>query len=266
LIFKIIKNKFSKKKILEKSDFKNYLYDSFAEDSKTNKKFVNLGSGLFPHPYWTCVDIKSNNNNMYPEGFPEEYIDLNFNDSNIKLPFEDNSIEIFYSSHCLEHLYDRSILNLLKETFRSLKKDGLIRITCPDINLAINALKNNNKFFFDPENKNSDKNIYELFFLEWMDPACKNYFNFNFLEEGIEKKIIEEIDFLNLLFEIEKKLPLNGHINFLNEKKLSNILKNVGFKTIHNSRFGQSLSPVFYDNNFFEKNYQNLSLYIEAIK
>ena len=70
---------------------------------------MNLGSGLFPHPYWTCVDIKSNNSNMYPEGFPEEYIDLNFNDSNIKLPFEDNSIEIFYSSHCLEHLYDRSI-------------------------------------------------------------------------------------------------------------------------------------------------------------
>jgi predicted SAM-dependent methyltransferase len=246
--------------------FDSHLYNLYNEASKVEKKFVNLGSGLFPHPYWTCVDIKDDNKNMYPDGFPEDYINFNFNDQAAKLPFEDNDIEIFYSSHCIEHLFDNSILNLFKEIFRSLKKGGLVRITCPDINLALNALETKNRYFFDPKNNHQKKSIEELFYLEWVDPICKEYMNINLLRSAVEGRYHKELEFLNKIFEVKEKKKLNGHINFLTEDKIFNFFKKVGFSNYKAVRYSQSHSPVFLDGNYFEKNYQNISLFVEAIK
>ena len=61
------------------------------------------------------------------------------------LPFDDNSIEVIYSSHTIEHVSDEAIQNLLKESYRVLKKGGGIRLTTPDIELEYNAFKNNER-------------------------------------------------------------------------------------------------------------------------
>jgi len=249
----------------KQNEVKKHLYSSFKQEEILHKKFVNLGSGIFHHPHWTCVDIGYDNDNMYPNGFPKDYINLNFNDTNMQLPFANDSISIFYSSHCIEHLANEAIKNLLEESFRCLKKGGLIRITCPDINLALNAIENNNKYFFDPNNT-TKKNILELFFSDWVDPICKRYMDYDFLQKNINNNNLRTDKFLDELFEPKEKRDLNGHINYLHENKLFEFLKNAGYKKIYGSRYQQSISPVFLDGNYFEKNYQNMSLYVEAIK
>lgn len=261
-ILKKIKNKFLKKK----ANYNLHLYEKYSHDDIKNKRFVNLGSGIFNHPYWTCVDIAEANENMYPHGFPKDYIDLNFSDPKFVLPFNNSSIKAFYCSHCIEHINTKSIQRLFDEVYRSLDREGIIRITCPDINLALNALKNNDKYFFDPENKNKDKNIFELFFNEWVDPICKYHGNVEYLQKGIRDKLLFEESFLENLFEPKYKKSLNGHINFLNENKIKLLLTQSGFKKIFFKRYNQSNNPIFLDLKFFDVNYYNLSLYVEAIK
>ena len=49
------------------------------------------------------------------------------------LPFEDNTTDVVYSSHFLEHLSQEQADFVLKESYRILKKDGIIRIVVPDL-------------------------------------------------------------------------------------------------------------------------------------
>ena len=61
----------------------------------------------------------------------------------------DSSTEIIYSSHVIEHLTDEAVLFFFKESFRILKKGGLIRITAPDVDLHYKAMiKNDTEFYY----------------------------------------------------------------------------------------------------------------------
>ncbi len=53
-------------------------------------------------------------------------------------PWKENSIDIIYSSHTLEHFTKEDGLKFLKECYRVLKKDGVIRILVPDLECIIN--------------------------------------------------------------------------------------------------------------------------------
>ena len=53
-------------------------------------------------------------------------------------PWETESIDIVYSSHTLEHFTREEGLSFLKESYRVLKKNGIIRILVPDLKPVIN--------------------------------------------------------------------------------------------------------------------------------
>ena len=55
------------------------------------------------------------------------------------LPWKDNSIDIIYSSHTLEHLSKMEGRMLLKECYRVLKPNGIIRIVVPDLKAIISS-------------------------------------------------------------------------------------------------------------------------------
>ena len=251
-----------KKKISSKKENKKYFYEHLYK-KYSNKKLVNLGSGLFNYPNWICVDI--NSKHYYPNGFPKNYIEINFMED-FKLPFEDNSIDIFYTSHCIEHIPDLSINKLFAEVYRSLKKEGLFRITCPNIDLAIEALTSNNRYFFDVSNQHKELNIFELYFQEWQDPQHRHFKNEKLLQDYILKGFNEIA--LNNLFEVKSYGELNGHINWLNETKITKFLVNNNFnqEKIFKRMPNQSNSELFFDNYIFERNYYNFSLFIETIK
>lgn len=53
------------------------------------------------------------------------------------IPLKDDIADYIYSSHFLEHLYRKDANNLLNECHRVLKKDGVLRISVPDLEYAV---------------------------------------------------------------------------------------------------------------------------------
>ena len=46
---------------------------------------------------------------------------------------EDSSVDAVFSSHNIEHLYPHEVAVAMSEFFRVLKEDGMVVLTCPDI-------------------------------------------------------------------------------------------------------------------------------------
>lgn len=65
----------------------------------------------------------------------ENHID--YGDATKGLPLKDESCEVVYSSHMLEHLDRKGADSFLKEAYRLLCPNGLIRIAVPDIKKKI---------------------------------------------------------------------------------------------------------------------------------
>ncbi len=168
LIDKIISffAKLKKNKVLKQTDVK-----------------LNLGAGLQVAPNWINIDGSYNAffskfpvfflkkiykvsgaNKYYSEN---EYVKIlkenKFIHHELKygIPFQDNSCDFIFSSHFLEHLplYDAN--HLLREMFRCVKDKGVVRITIPDLEYAVELYKKGKKddflkFFFT-----ETSNIYE---------------------------------------------------------------------------------------------------------
>ena len=75
--------------------------------------------------------------------FPSEQLDIEWDpeilihDVRKPLPFPNNSIDAIYTSHLLEHLYLTEAKNLLKECFRVLAHNGVLRMVVPDLQSII---------------------------------------------------------------------------------------------------------------------------------
>ena len=53
------------------------------------------------------------------------------------IPFNDNTVDFIYTSHFVEHLSRKNALTLLKDSYRVLKKGGMMRVSIPDLEYAI---------------------------------------------------------------------------------------------------------------------------------
>jgi SAM-dependent methyltransferase len=83
--------------------------------------FVNLGCGSRYHPDWLNIDTWA----------PDP--DIQRHDLQSGIPLPDNSVDAVYHSHVLEH-FDRSAgMAFLRECFRVLKNEGIIRVVVPDL-------------------------------------------------------------------------------------------------------------------------------------
>jgi SAM-dependent methyltransferase len=63
--------------------------------------------------------------------------DILVHDLRKSLPFPDNSIAAIYACHVLEHLYLTESQKLLKECYRVMEPDGIIRIVVPDLRAIV---------------------------------------------------------------------------------------------------------------------------------
>jgi len=72
----------------------------------------------------------------------EEWINIDFNSSSTdvmkvnllgRLPFENESVDAFYSSCMLEHFNRKQAYRFVKECYRALKDNGIIRVVVPDL-------------------------------------------------------------------------------------------------------------------------------------
>jgi len=267
------------------SDIYEKIYD---RDSILNHRFYNIGAGEFCHPNWTCVDRNTKWHAMNSTG---KGVGVRFNLFSLEpLPFEDNLGELVYISHTLGHIDDAAVKHVLKESFRILKKSGVIRIVVEDMDLFYRAWRNNDIDFFywrEWEQLNNNYKHYSL-----LKPLREASITQLFLEEfaasaseiadegGAERisdekfhQLFDELSYEEAFdycvarcpIELQEKFPFR-HMNWFNEKKLERMLKEAGFSTIYKSGYLQSNQHVLRNSSYFDKTVPQLSLYMEAVK
>lgn len=190
------------------------LYDSYPRVSIEQKKFYNIGSGLFNHPYWTNIDYATE---WYKEIQIYNFINLNLMDLP-NFPIENNSAELFYTSHTIEHITNQAVLNIFKECFRALKESGGIRIVCPDSRLLYESLKRNDILFWDFQLKHKDfigheheASIYDCLIREIASERCRfSRYNSNVLESISIKKLFESLSYEEFMNTLTSKCKFNS--------------------------------------------------------
>jgi len=258
----------------------------YSEESLRNKRFYNIGSGNFFHCFWTNVDHKSN---WYKNFKNSNYIDFDL-ESSANLPLESDSAEVIYSSHTIEHISNKAADHLFNEVFRILKKGGIFRITCPNIDLYYRAYLNNDLFFWEeldyysiPRNYKRLKinkpfnqaTVHELFLFD-----LASHLSPLLVDSPVKK--LHEIELADIFKKMEYEQALNYctagcslvyqkensgyHINWWNPAKAKLLLIQAGFQKTILSQYGQSLLPILRNLKYFDNTHPKKSMYIEAVK
>ncbi len=92
-----------------------------AIDNRAPARFLNFGCGRTFHRDWTNLDA-------FPVS-PEVIA----HDLRTRFPFADASFDAVYGSHVLEHLEPATAKALLRDCFRIIKPEGIVRIAVPDL-------------------------------------------------------------------------------------------------------------------------------------
>ncbi len=91
--------------------------------------YLNLGCGTTFHHDWTNIDFVSTSKYVLPFNLL------------MGIPQPDNTFEVVYHSHVLEHFPKEKAIDFIKECYRVLKPNGIIRIAIPDLEkIAINYI------------------------------------------------------------------------------------------------------------------------------
>ena len=151
---------------------------------------LEIGSGGCPHAGYTNLDID-------PKWNPDIVADAR------KIPLDDNSVDEILAQHVIEHFYWTETSILLKEWYRVLKPNGIIKIICPDLDYILRVYFDLDNAFLDtwekevdekgmsfPHGADKDKDLWINFKL--FSSACKydNHFAaFNF--RLLKKKLLE---------------------------------------------------------------------------
>jgi predicted SAM-dependent methyltransferase len=173
-------------------------------------KLVNLGCGQKYHKDWINIDFVSNS---------EDVIQHNLLDG---IPINDNEVDLVYHSHVLEHFSKVQGVYFIKECYRVLKVNGIIRIAVPDLETIVKEYLNNLQLAMEGDVE--AKHNYEWIKLELFDQMVrnesggdmKNYLyqpivkneSYVFKRIGSEGEIIRE-SFLNkkvLVQDVKKKI------------------------------------------------------------
>lgn len=97
------------------------LFSSRPRLYRSPKPLLNLGCGRRWHPAWTNCDLVSTSADVLPV------------DVRRGLPFESGTFDAVYASHVLEHLEIGDGRRFVREIFRILRPEGIVRIVVPDL-------------------------------------------------------------------------------------------------------------------------------------
>jgi predicted SAM-dependent methyltransferase len=117
------------------------------EISDVLKKY-HLGCGEIILKGFVNVDLKDNlqEDTIYTLSTSNDQIYLN-RDLRKGIPAKTDSLELVYHGHMLEHLTYVDGIAFIKECFRVLQPEGLLRVLVPDLELWISNYSINNAFF-----------------------------------------------------------------------------------------------------------------------
>ena len=226
-----------------------------------DKNYLNIGAGpKWRHKHVIGID--------YDPDLSEIALDLNYKKS---LPFTNNSFKGIYSSHCLEHLTDDKVLWWLKESYRTLKINGILRITVPDIKEYLIAYDRKDAEYFDwirGEQTYRFDSWLRLIVRAFAEPVVDK-----FTDKELKKlyKKSNHENFLNFFtdkvnkIKDEKYLIPGCHKSWWSTDKMTKYMRKAGFKTIKITKRKESMCKIF-NEDIFNNTCPTMSFYIEAVK
>lgn len=125
-LYEIIRDKWNQGKLHKKQKTK---IDSYLRENEIKK--IQIGCGFNLLEGWLNTDLKHNDKIL-------------FLDAGDKFPVESDTFDFVYSEHLFEHLKVEQQLNMLNESFRILKKGGIMRIATPDLDFLFKIYSNPN--------------------------------------------------------------------------------------------------------------------------
>jgi predicted SAM-dependent methyltransferase len=129
---------------------------------KDKIKYLNLGCGIRYLSNWTNVDFVKSADGVIAHNLT------------LGIPFSGNCFDVVYHSHVLEHFQKEHAEAFLKECYRVLKPNGIIRIAVPDLEqIARIYIEQLNKVISDPSPLN--KANHEWSIIEMYDQTVRNY-------------------------------------------------------------------------------------------
>jgi len=231
---------------------------------KKDKFYLNIGGYIFLKKNWRVLEYISES---YP--ISKYLIDYNVNLLlNQKLPLSNEEVDLIYSSHTLEHLLESSVNFNIRENYRILKKNGVLRIVVPDIDILWEACQSKDFRILNKlgDKKEKEQNISEYF----LNNFSIKKVNKILLENDFNK--LEKLEFLNKYQTTQikdlNKHDYSRHISWFNYERMKKILINSGFKeeNIYKSSYLKSKKEEMKNPKFFDYTEPETSLFIECIK
>lgn len=245
-------------------DWQLDLYEElYTNKTLMDKQFYNIGAGCFRHPYWHSVDYVQTHYDTIISSADPNLINYDLM-SREPLPLESGLAEVFYSSHTLEHIDSESMAFVLKDIYRCLKKEGILRLVLPDVDLYYRAFLDNDFKFHDYDSSLSMEQFFVSSFAthiakKYTDKEIRRIFSEMSYEEALDH-FSEQCSKSN-----QRKNP-SSHMNWFNYKKIEKCLYEAGFKNVRRSGFGQSSVPILRNTSLFDNSHSDIALYVEAVR
>lgn len=225
---------------------------------KPDQTMVNIGAGKWYRKNWQVLDYIGD---WYQ--YNKFFVDFNFDlTGGEKLPFADGSVSLFYSEHVFEHFSDDCCQHLFNEIYRSLKKEGGVRIVVPNADLLYERFGMRDEQFFEPWMSTHNTNLIGAFLSLFAHPRqpvdeveVKNDFACMTKEQFFDKYS------KTLSYDYERA---GEHINWFNYNKLKRMLTESGFDQIFHSAPQKSLFEQMRGDGFDTR--PHYSLHVDAKK
>jgi predicted SAM-dependent methyltransferase len=257
---------------LLKSSFK---YFDLKKDQNDLK--INLGAGQWWLRHWYNLDAP-----FGVRSYKKNFIDYPFDlCSQDKLPFSDGTVRMFYSSHCIEHIPQKYLEHVFNECCRSMKLEGVIRLTTPDFDKACDAFEQQDEEFFIRTCSRTGTGEYTYTTDDFsIEQKFICYFAGTLSEQisDVEvAKLYKEMGRYKFADKILENLELNKigatagevgyHSNWFSFEKLKSMLEGAGFSDVRRcSRSGSRFEEMRKPKSYFDQSYPKISLYVEARK
>lgn len=204
-LYEIIRDKMNHSK---RFNNQKKMIECYLKDNEIKK--IQIGCGTNFLEGWLNTDLK----------FSDEVL---FLDAGATFPIESDSFDFIFSEHLFEHLEVEQQLNMLSESYRILKKGGMMRIATPNLDFLF-------KIYSNPS---ISENI------DYVDWAVKNIPNLKVVKKSIISKEEHYIYVINNFFKAW------GHQVIHNVSSIKKLVLQCNFSHFRECEVGKSEVSVF---------------------
>lgn len=172
------------------------LIECYFKDHEIAK--LHIGCGGNKHSGWLNSDF---------EPIDDQVL---FIDATETFPFQDEQFDFIYSEHVIEHLTYPDGINMLTECYRTLKQNGILRISTPDLSFLMELYRN-------------DKSDLQMSYIKWATDT-----------------FIPSAPYYDDIFVINNFYRDWGHKFIYNRKTLESAFQQCGFARITECKINES--------------------------